>query len=292
MQLYTSETLADKLNIDEKSLRRALNRKGIYTNEIGSEELKEILPPYTKVRKGRSSSTVNMAIEMLNNLTSDSLKEMTIVEQEIEIEEETVDSLKENDTRQHSDYVILEASKEQTVEVLNEIKSLKETTEIEQDFESDNTAATIEVFKAEKTVDSLKRNEEIETAEEQRTFFFSKDAFLFVVFVAALLWQMHHSAGLVMRISLIEIAWMKWLSGVLFSFAVQFTALLMTIRKGSKNYLMIFACAEVIINMLYYRPWNYSGNDIATYWATSIIVSLCIAFTIYSYSELFVIEKK
>lgn len=104
--------------------------------------------------------------------------------------------------------------------------------------------------------------------------------FLFVVFVSVLAWQIHHTALLEFSITKFGGAWAVLLA-VLFAVGVQFTALLLTIRKASKKFLVGAAVCEFGINILVYFPQPVLAV---------ILVSAISAFTIYSYSELF-IEK-
>lgn len=119
--------------------------------------------------------------------------------------------------------------------------------------------------------------------------FFKSEGFLFLVFLAAIGWQVAHTANIEMRVSNESSQMTKIALSYLFAAAVQFTALLMTINTGKIEYLQVFAFIEFVINMIYYEPWN-RGND-PTYWLTTIVLSGAIAFTIYSYSELFVNKK-
>lgn len=116
--------------------------------------------------------------------------------------------------------------------------------------------------------------------------FFRSRWLLFTVFLLALLFQMEHSALVAAKVSQLENKSLGMISGIVFAVAVQFTGLIMTIHKGSKDYLVAFAVIEFFINMLYYAPWSNpdAGFDV---WAIDIIISAAIAFTIFSYAELF-----
>lgn len=148
-----------------------------------------------------------------------------------------------------------------------------------------STSSVVEV----KTVNKITPKSAAATTRKKKkkaTTGINSNTFLFVVFISALVWQMIHNGGLVMRISMIEIAMLKYAASGLFAFSVQFTALLMTIKTNQTKYLLGFAFVEFIINILYYEPWE-KGND-PTYWATVIVVSAAIAFTIFSYSKMLV----
>ncbi len=109
-----------------------------------------------------------------------------------------------------------------------------------------------------------------------------RNHFVTVVLVIAVIWQMHHSAFVVMEISRMEgPPWIQ-IDGILFAFSIQFTALLLTIYEGKRWYLVLFAIIEFLINVVYYQPWEEGGN-----YPLTILISGTIAFTIYSYSDLF-----
>jgi len=116
--------------------------------------------------------------------------------------------------------------------------------------------------------------------------FFRSRWLLFTVFLLALLFQMEHSALVAAKVSQLENETLGMISGIVFAVAVQFTGLIMTIHKGSKDYLVAFAVIEFFINMLYYAPWSNPDAEFDV-WAINIIISAAIAFTIFSYAELF-----
>jgi len=122
--------------------------------------------------------------------------------------------------------------------------------------------------------------------------FFRSRVFLFAVFLAAMAFQIQHTTIVAIRLEIGDAAASNWqyALGYLFSFAVQFTALLMTINRGGQAYLVIFAIAEFLVNLIYYRPWHTSDN--MERWVTSILISALIAYVIYSYSELFTDKRK
>lgn len=128
--------------------------------------------------------------------------------------------------------------------------------------------------------------------EEKSVFvsFFKSEGLLFVVFISALLWQMAHTSALVSSVSPHESVWYNLGLGILFAFAVQFTALLMTIHTGNIWYLKGFAIVDFSIIVLHHSPWQ-SGADI-TEWAVVGVLAASMAFTIFSYSELFVTTEK
>lgn len=117
--------------------------------------------------------------------------------------------------------------------------------------------------------------------------FFRARTFLFGVFLAAMAWQIEHTTTVAIRLEIGDKEPSTWqiALGYLFSMAVQFTALLMTINKGGKAYLVTFAVAEFALNLIYYRPWNTMENY--ERWFTSVLISAIISYVIFSYSELF-----
>lgn len=126
--------------------------------------------------------------------------------------------------------------------------------------------------------------EETKVESEARPVLFARTWFLYLVYLAALVWQVWHTAAVLVEADT-EKGWTAWVSGLLFALSVQFTALLMTIRGGSVWYLRGFAVVEFLFNCAYYEPYRdgASWSDIIV----ELLISAAIAFTIYSYSELF-----
>jgi hypothetical protein len=115
----------------------------------------------------------------------------------------------------------------------------------------------------------------------------AKDMFLFVVLLSAMCFQMHHNAHIV---AIVEKGESAFVWGWVFAFAIQFTAVLMTIEGGGKNWLRGFAVLEFAINMLYYSSWEH--NATFSQWSIHIIISFGIAFAIYAYAHLFTQRHK
>lgn len=106
-----------------------------------------------------------------------------------------------------------------------------------------------------------------------------KDTLLALIALVSMYVQMNHTAQVVGGAVLQ--AWAYALS-------IQFTGLAMTLYKGNLWYLRVFALAEFAINLLYYRPWTDGGVE---EWTRSILLSALIAFTIYSYVEIFAARR-
>lgn len=117
-----------------------------------------------------------------------------------------------------------------------------------------------------------------------RPVVFARTWFLYVVYMAALGWQVWHTAAVLVAADNLQGVW-SWVSGLLFALSVQFTALLMTIRSGSVWYLRGFAVVEFLFNVAYYNPFRAGATWIEI--VVELLISATIAFTIYSYSELF-----
>lgn len=114
-----------------------------------------------------------------------------------------------------------------------------------------------------------------------------RDVFVKVVLSIALIWQMHHSAFVVMEISrMTGSPWIE-IDGIFFAFSVQFTGLLLTIYDGKRWYLILFSIIEFLINVVYYQPWKPGGNYPLTF-----LISGTIAFTIFSYVDLYAKTRK
>lgn len=117
---------------------------------------------------------------------------------------------------------------------------------------------------------------------------FRSRVMLFSVFLAGIVWQIKHTAVVVARADDPEIVGAS-IQDYLYALAIQFTALLLTIHKGGKGYLIAFGVFEYFVNMVYYRPWGNDANwDV---WIQTNLLSMGIAFTLYSYSELFAAKK-
>lgn len=108
------------------------------------------------------------------------------------------------------------------------------------------------------------------------------EAVLVLLFLSVAAWQVLNTAEVV-----------AWAGGqgftatwraIMFAAPVQLAALLLTIHNGSRAYLAAFAGFEFSVNMLHYRPWQAPTWEI---WAVAILLSAFIAFTIFSFSEIF-----
>lgn len=117
---------------------------------------------------------------------------------------------------------------------------------------------------------------------------FQSRAMLFLVFLAGMMWQIAHTAVVVARADKTHTDAAS-LQDYLYALAIQFTALLMTVHKGGRYYLVSFGVFEFFVNMAYYQPWAHkAGIDV---WAIDILLSMGIAFSLFSYSELMADKK-
>ncbi len=115
---------------------------------------------------------------------------------------------------------------------------------------------------------------------------FQSRAMLFVVFLAGMMWQIAHTAVVVARADKTQVTDAS-IQDYLYALAIQFTALLMTVHKGGRYYLISFGVFEFFVNMAYYRPWAQEATKYAIdVWAVDILLSMGIAFSLFSYSEL------
>jgi hypothetical protein len=117
----------------------------------------------------------------------------------------------------------------------------------------------------------------------------SKDALLAIIAMVSMYVQMNHTALVVRG---------EWLHAWAYALSIQFTGLAMTLYKGNLAYLRAFAVAEFAINLLHYRPWAHceliEGVSVcggAEEWTRSVLLSALIAFTIYSYVEIFAARR-
>lgn len=103
-----------------------------------------------------------------------------------------------------------------------------------------------------------------------------------IVLAPALLWQMEHYAAVVNDLSRIkDLTVLSYVSSWFFAFSVTGTAIVMTAAKGNMWYLYGFAIVETLANIIYCQPYTWLE------WATTVLVSGAMAFTILSYSEIF-----
>lgn len=115
----------------------------------------------------------------------------------------------------------------------------------------------------------------------------AKDLLLSAVALVAMLVQIVNTATVVQSAEQAD-GTMALVHSWAFAVAVQFTGLALTLYKGRLRYLQLFALAEFGINLLYFRPWSGGGWES---WVTAILLSALIAFTIYSYVEIFAARR-
>jgi hypothetical protein len=117
----------------------------------------------------------------------------------------------------------------------------------------------------------------------------SKDLLLALIAMVSMYVQMNHTA---------QVVGGEWLQAWAYALSIQFTGLAMTLYKGNLGYLRAFAVAEFAINLLHYRPWAHceliEGMSVCgdfEEWTRSVLLSALIAFTIYSYVEIFAARR-
>ncbi|MGH1437963.1 MAG: hypothetical protein ACRBG0_26245, partial [Lewinella sp.] len=117
----------------------------------------------------------------------------------------------------------------------------------------------------------------------------SKDLLLALIAMVSMYVQMNHTA---------QVVGGEWLQAWAYALSIQFTGLAMTLYKGNLGYLRAFAVAEFAINLLHYRPWAHceliEGVSVCggfEEWTRSVLLSALIAFTIYSYVEIFAARR-
>jgi hypothetical protein len=117
----------------------------------------------------------------------------------------------------------------------------------------------------------------------------SKDLLLALIAMVSMYVQMNHTA---------QVVGGEWLQAWAYALSIQFTGLAMTLYKGNLGYLRAFAVAEFAINLLHYRPWAHceliEGLSVCggfEEWTRSVLLSALIAFTIYSYVEIFAARR-
>lgn len=262
------QQLADQLGIQKRAIIATANRLGVRSSELQGDALTLVLDQYSKPNPNRKPETIEAANRLLQSLSV--RKEIGKKSEKIELVEISDDEpATASPIEQTAPIAVAQGAVQQVAVTVNLHKKAAETSA---NGKSDCEKRDQDATKATKTGLELKKSQWANT-------------FLYFVFICALGWQMGHSAWLESSISRIETDWVRSIAAWGFAFAVQFTALLLTIRKGNKSYLQGFAMCEFCINLLYYRPW--SGGVGGTDAAAQVLLSAVIAFTIYSYAELF-----
>ena len=126
---------------------------------------------------------------------------------------------------------------------------------------------------------------------ENRSSFVTVLAYLAFIFI--LLFQMEHVAHIGMQVSAFRQESAREVSGWLFAFTFNLTALIMTLRRGvsaeirigkwSMSYLLAFAIMDVIFFVMASAPFK-DGPWLA--WSKAVLVGGATAFVIYSFNEL------
>lgn len=114
-----------------------------------------------------------------------------------------------------------------------------------------------------------------------------EDGLLTLITLLAMYVQMAHTSAVV-NVQRTDLQ-LNDLHGWAYAMAVQFTGLAMTLYSGRRVYLVVFGVAEFLINVLYYRPWVTGGPEA---WLRDLLLSALIAFTIYSYAEIFTARRR
>lgn len=106
--------------------------------------------------------------------------------------------------------------------------------------------------------------------------------FLFSVMAFGLVCQMVHTGGFVFQNTPIEPYFLRVAMAVIFAFAVDCAALVLTIHKGTLAYLVGFALFHFLVNLHFH--YTLSGES----WRVAdVLLSAVVAFSNFSYSDLF-----
>jgi len=116
----------------------------------------------------------------------------------------------------------------------------------------------------------------------------------YLAFVFILIFQMEHVASVGTDVSTFTDETARKVSGWLFAFTFNLTALVMTIKRGIKakvqlfkrdvSYILLFAVLDVIFFVISSGPIEGSSDRLM--WGKSILVGSATAFVIYSFNEL------
>lgn len=118
---------------------------------------------------------------------------------------------------------------------------------------------------------------------------------VYMAFIFILMFQMEHVASIGMDVSALANETARQVSGWLFAFTFNLTALLMTLRRGisavihigekKMSYILLFAILDVIFFVMSAAPMGGLGEGILM-WGKAILVGSATAFVIYSFNEL------
>jgi len=116
----------------------------------------------------------------------------------------------------------------------------------------------------------------------------------YTAFIFILLFQMEHVASIGTDVSTFADETARKISGWLFAFTFNLTALVMTIKRGIRakirllgrdmSYILLFALLDVVFFVISSAPIEQQGDGLA--WAKAVLVGSATAFVIYSFNEL------
>ena len=118
---------------------------------------------------------------------------------------------------------------------------------------------------------------------------------VYMAFIFILLFQMEHVASIGMDVSALGNETARKVSGWLFAFTFNLTALLMTLRRGISavikfgenniSYILLFAILDVVFFVMSAAPMDGLNVGLLK-WAKAFLVGSATAFVIYSFNEL------
>ena len=118
---------------------------------------------------------------------------------------------------------------------------------------------------------------------------------IYLAFVFILIFQMEHVASIGMDVSSLNNDTARKVSGWLFAFTFNLTALLMTLRRGISaviqfgekkiSYILLFAILDVVFFVMSAAPVDGLG-PVLLMWAKAVLVGSATSFVIYSFNEL------
>jgi hypothetical protein len=123
--------------------------------------------------------------------------------------------------------------------------------------------------------------------------FLRTDTFLVCAMIVGMVSQMVHTAGFFFNNSPISETELKIVLSVIFAVGVDSTALIMTIHRGGTAYLWTFAVIHFLMNITFHTQVHAFGWDFQSFVGIFgyILLSFVIAFSNFSYTELFSRKK-
>lgn len=272
---FTPQSLAESLGIDIGTLKRAMTRMDFYYGKddpLPPDVVREIIAAYAKPHPRRPEEVVESAQEIaqqfniqinIGNQGEEGKPQLEILPREKPRAEEP------------KQLPAPKAEKEQAVPKVEP-----------------STNNELYPEPAEGLAQSLPKGNE-QPATQNRSPFVT--ILIYMAFIFILIFQMEHVASIGMDVSALNNETARKVSGWLFAFTFNLTALLMTLRRGISavikigdkeiSYILLFAILDVVFFVMSVAPMEGWSLGLLK-WAKACLVGSATAFVIYSFNEL------